>query len=954
MVKKRYKNITIHPAQGGALVGTASDDVPLSDARNFLSASANYTEKLNFRREVDGELRREGWELFNVSGEHNALNTDEPIRGLHQFTGAKGVPIFIAIAGNKIYKLEAGQDRQFAIDFTTDQTGSGLSPNPVSEYATFDGQDAPEDIDYDPDYFDTNGNDFTWKEIYPRDHASPLAHMDARQSDGTYKDPFEGGAYRWEFVEIRNYLIINNGVDLPIVYHSDYGDRAYPLYGLRENGVVSVGTIASYQDRLFCGDLTRITAGQDEWFKNATDPYGPIFAQTDPDPERGVTVERTAEIEALGYTETGGEMPYGSVTKGRFQYQMVYSAEGEPRMFNAGIVSDGYVIASSGGLEGTLTATPEVRDSTTNEVLTPRSYTFRWDSKFAIDTPASMYQSFKFGDHGALDHIGLYFTKDGGAKFDDENFTDVQFDEAVKRLGIKFPTRFNAAATIPDPADPTQSIQDPRMGFLESEILAEQIAGIDTSGLFFKDFDEDWDQYGNKVVTIVDRTEDPVLLLDPTTGNELSGTYEVVLRPFAEQQHEPAQFQEFAQDGTRILKMADLADKLVVYRDSGFFFITKSNSYAQPFAVDPRYSGGRTADFRNTVTLVGGNQHIFMGHTGVYSITRSTTEPKVVQTFELGPPFWKQVPPELTEFVYASDNPVTRELFINCPLGYKENSKGEYVDEFNIPLAEGEQPIIDWGVIAYDYVNQTLSQIDASFTACATVRKPKHSRIGPDQTWFVMGVHQASSKESMYLGSAWRQDPKYGGVIVRYGYGPPEYGKSEPYRLYHRIGYGYTSRLKSGLIDFGNSFSDKETRSYVLELSSRYPQCPVRVKISTTSAPQGTEVIETLDTTEGSIDFVELNNLQDENMIPLFIQAPYIRDEITVPPLHESGSGYYTEQGYMYVDKGTNFDDIIDDAYYVQSSKPIVLANPIKMVGRTFEVSGVDTRHTAQTVGQGT
>ena len=29
-------------------------------------------------------------------------------------------------------------------------------------------------------------------------------------------------------------------------------------------------------------------------------------------------------------------------------------------------------------------------------------------------------------------------------------------------------------------------------------------------------------------------------------------------------------------------------------------------------------------------------------------------------------------------------------------------------------------------------------------------------------------------------------------------------------RIYSRLGYGYTSVLKSGLIDFGDSFSDKE------------------------------------------------------------------------------------------------------------------------------------------------
>ena len=128
---KRYKNITIHPAQGGQLVGSASDDVPLSPANNFITSSANYTQKLNFRRETDGELRREGWSLFNPTGNDDALNSDFPVRGIYQFTGTTGTPIMVAIAGNTLYKLNSG-DRRYAIIGSSDL----LNPNPIEEYAT--------------------------------------------------------------------------------------------------------------------------------------------------------------------------------------------------------------------------------------------------------------------------------------------------------------------------------------------------------------------------------------------------------------------------------------------------------------------------------------------------------------------------------------------------------------------------------------------------------------------------------------------------------------------------------------------------------------------------------------------------------------------------------------------------------------------------------------------------
>ena len=57
---------------------------------------------------------------------------------------------------------------------------------------------------------------------------------------------------------------------MPIVYAGDW-DVAEPLYGLRRM-VISVGTISSYQDRLFCADLTVITSGYDRWWTESDDP----------------------------------------------------------------------------------------------------------------------------------------------------------------------------------------------------------------------------------------------------------------------------------------------------------------------------------------------------------------------------------------------------------------------------------------------------------------------------------------------------------------------------------------------------------------------------------------------------------------------------------------------------------------------------------------------------------
>lgn len=882
--RKPYKNITIHPAQGGALIGSASDDVPITQESNYLSSSANYTDKVNFRRETDGELRREGWELFTPSGNSSevwgninsfdAINSQYPIRAIHQFPGTDGTPVLIAISGPNVWRLFSSADT-YAKDYQ----------NPSALYAT-NGQGE--------EYWVGAGEDFYWKQIYVFE-----SFID-QTSQGDLVDPFEGGAYRWEIVDVQNHVIINNGVDLPVVYKSEY-ERAEPLYSLRENGVVSVGTIGEFQDRLFCADLTVITDGFDTWFQQATDPYKDILK----DPL------------------------YGQVKVQRFQYRTVYSAEGEPRLFNSGVIVGASVVMESGGLPGTLSI------SATGE------YSFTPDYNYAIDTQASMY---KFLRNGAFQGEEAYTVNMVGAINAVKTVNEDPNSLIISGIFLT-PSTGSSNEYAVDPNDPNAL-------YVETGY---------------------YDEYGD--LQLVDKDGSNLILIDPNTGNPIStGNYSIVLRPYAEQLRSPAAFKEFAQDGSRILKIKQLADKLVVYRDSGFFFVSKTNSAEFPFAIEPRYTGGRVADFRHTIIDVDGKQHIFMGNSGIYSINRSSTEPQPVNMFEIGPPFWQLVPPDLAEYVYAVDNPITREIFINCPLGILQNKDGDLINERNVvlfseenykysispdrkiyaddPTQVGDQPYfateatniderprLEWGVIAYDYVNKTLSTIDASFTSCAYIRKPKHNRIGPEEAWFLMGIHQVGDTGAIYPGTQYRNDNSYGGVLVRYGYGPPKVGEREPYRVYGRLGLGYKSVIKSGLIDFGDSFSDKEVRSYVLELSSKYGVTPVRVRISTTSAPQGVEQIETMQTVDGvDIDYVELNRIADENMIPMYVRAQYIRDEVSVETEYYAQGAYAVPEYYD-----------IEFAQDEFSIKP----NPIKIVGRTFEVSGVDTRSTTQAYNQG-
>jgi hypothetical protein len=83
---------------------------------------------------------------------------------------------------------------------------------------------------------------------------------------------------------------------------------------------------------------------------------------------------------------------------------------------------------------------------------------------------------------------------------------------------------------------------------------------------------------------------------------------------------------------------------------------------------------------------------------------------------------------------------------------------------------------------------------------------------------------------------------------------------------------------------------------------------------------------------------VTLNQIRDENMIPLYVRAPYIRDELKVGASYDIKKAFTSPEYFM---KGYMNDDID------------ITSNPIKIVGKTYDVSGIDTRQATQTIGQG-
>ena len=101
----RYKSIELRPPSGGKLIGGLSEDT---------GAEPNYSIKKNFRRDLDVEMRREGWSLFNPKLDKNPLNMplyeDDDVTMLFQFSRPNGSTALLAAAGDKLYRLFADGD----------------------------------------------------------------------------------------------------------------------------------------------------------------------------------------------------------------------------------------------------------------------------------------------------------------------------------------------------------------------------------------------------------------------------------------------------------------------------------------------------------------------------------------------------------------------------------------------------------------------------------------------------------------------------------------------------------------------------------------------------------------------------------------------------------------------------------------------------------------------------
>lgn len=247
----RQKPIEAKPQLGGRLLSALSGE-------NI--GIWNYEIKRDIRRDLDKEKRSEGDVLFcpkvyDIAGVPSIIGpaTTDPITLIVQLTHPNNRKMIIVGTATTLWRYYG---RENALYY--------------------------EPVYFEPDYYEETSE--AWKEI---------------------GSGFTSPARRWEAELLNGWLILNNGVDLPVTYRIT-DDVVTPIHELRELAIASVGTIVVQNGHLLVMDIRQIkedkfielmtpvssaVAGsvRGAYSSDSTDPLipvatppGPIFGNEDP------------------------------------------------------------------------------------------------------------------------------------------------------------------------------------------------------------------------------------------------------------------------------------------------------------------------------------------------------------------------------------------------------------------------------------------------------------------------------------------------------------------------------------------------------------------------------------------------------------------------------------------------------------------------------------------------
>lgn len=281
-------------------------------------------------------------------------------------------------------------------------------------------------------------------------------------------------------------------------------------------------------------------------------------------------------------------------------------------------------------------------------------------------------------------------------------------------------------------------------------------------------------------------------------------------------------FYDLQGDGSSIIGMAPLQGRLQIYKDGSIFVGTYIAVQGSPFAFVEKYQGYNSPIYGDAIVAMNGQYHIYPGYGGRFYIYDGLTYPVIHKpTDQARDLFFGGLTNETA--VWAIDNPLTKELWF-CRPGL---------------------------VFAFDYLKNTVSEIDAEIDAAVFCNRPTSA-----DKWMVLGLGGNTYTYALVQGAV-------------------------PITTWLRDGQPAVPRLTSGLIQAGNQTDEKMMVEYTPLLSSPSPDMEIEVQIWTTYNPSGALTPMLVDA-NGNPEPADLPDPAGNNYLPTSFQAIYFQDAIAV------------------------------------------------------------------------
>jgi len=727
----------------------------------------SYVAKINLRRDGTDEIRREGHDLWvplptesDATAQPYVTVADTPITLIHVVRRADGKAYLIAGTKTTLYRFNGDLSDYFEDPLT------GLASN-------------------DSDYGKTSGTH------YAADYNGSPYFEEATRWE-IIGSGFSANGKRWEAVDIADATVFNNGVDLPVAYRVEWRN-VVPLYELREQGIVCVGTIKAFAGMLMCGDVTELKKNDVSRVLDAIRSGGVDVYQFGPKSSKPITATSS------GTTVTASANFFASTDAGR----TLEWWDGSRQVIQTVSTSTTTNIA-------TMATSKTVSDAMTFRIVDNIGDTGKLSFSVVAESPfftAAMVGQRIGWASGEVRRIMTLGSLESGKSR--QVWVDQARTAANGELWVENPAAYlgKDALTAYFASNTPIAFDRRQYRILCGEIGDGQQFGVLVNGTFTtgsRIFQSDRCNRSLKVGDAISATgagTDGGVLATTITGvgpgfiemanAALSGGDGTIQRTSSI--GSTAGIIDLQDSDGAILKAMELQDRLVVYTDSSIYVFMYTGRADEPWQRERiPVPHGRTLYYRNTLACIGGLAHVFAGRNQFLQFDFQTRMPTPIAAADLvGNLFFDYAKIADTDSIYSADNFNTQELWMVCP-------------------ANTANP-----VLAYDYKYQTFSTVDYAPTAAESVKDPVRLLVGETPDWFLMGTSK--------------------GVILRYGLATESTGlsvadwdgKSIWYRRdskpYSTTKAAYTSTLEDGLLHLGTPFDEKHVDAYVLQFSSQQP-----------------------------------------------------------------------------------------------------------------------------------